>query len=653
MKHAECLLILAALFLGSCNPGFSGQETMQSTLQPTPTANVPLYKDPSQPVGARVEDLLSRMSLDEKVGQMVQPAQNSIPAAAVSGRFLGSVLSTFDSTWEAESLNDWIELARLYQEEALKTRLAIPLIYGLDSIHGFGHVNGATIFPHDVGLGATRDAELVRQIGQATAEEMRAAGIPWNFGPVVAVPQDIRWGRTYEGFGEDTALVTMLGDAYIRGFQSIPNGYAVPTGQTLYAGATAKHFIGDGATIWASSSQSVYGVDFSLDQGNVQVPEETLRALYLPPYQAAVNDGVMSIMVSFSSWRTTKMVAERHLLTDLLKGELGFQGFIVSDFAGVEQADPDYYTAVVSSINAGVDMSMGPSDYIVFLETLKVAVQQGDIPQERIDDAVRRILRAKFELGLFENPFGDPHLAATVGSPEHRALARQAVRQSLVLLKNEHDALPIDSDAATILVAGKGANNTGYQCGGWTLTWQGVEDNIIQGTTILDGVRARAAAGTQVLYDSAGVFAGFAGPAPVGIVVVGERPYAEGLNDTGDLRLSPEDVQLIAAVRPLVQKLIVVILSGRPMVITDQYQLADAWVAAWLPGSEGDGVTDVLFGDYPFVGKLPYTWPRSNQQLPININNVSGRTGCDAPLFPFGYGLGQAGSQPIQWIDCP
>jgi beta-glucosidase len=647
---AERFLSLVILLLAACT---SAPSAAVGGPRASATPGIPLYRDPSQPVEVRVDDLLARMTLAEKVGQMVQPAQNAIPLQAVSAHFLGSVLSTFDSTWDAESLSDWQDLVRPYLEEAQKTRLGIPLIYGLDSIHGFGHVNGATIFPHSVGLGATRDPELVRQIGQATAEEMRAAGIPWNFGPVVAVPQDIRWGRTYEGFGEDTALVTMLSEAYIRGFQGIPNGYALTGGQALFAGATAKHFIGDGATIWGSSRQTVYGVDFSLDQGNVQVPEDTLRALYLPPYQAAIDAGVMSIMTSFSSWRTTKMVAERYLLTDLLKGELGFEGFIISDFAGVEQADPDYYTAVVSSINAGLDMSMGPLDYIVFLETVKAAVYEGDIPQERIDDAVRRILRAKFELGLFENPFGDRSLAATVGSAEHRRLARRAVRQSLVLLKNENDALPIDPDAPVILITGRGANNTGFQCGGWTLTWQGVESNIIQGTTILDGVRAQVSPGSRIIYDAEAAFEHLDTTAPVGIAVVGELPYAEGLNDASDLRLRAEDVLLIERLRPRVEKLIVVVLSGRPVVITEQYPLADAWVAAWLPGSEGGGVTDVLFGDDPFVGRLPYTWPRSNEQLPININNAGGRTGCDAPLFTYGYGLGEAGSQPVEWIDCP
>jgi beta-glucosidase len=591
------------------------------------------------------------MTLDEKIAQMTQPAQNAIPAGDVEAFSLGSVLSTAESISETNSLSDWTDIPGTYLEQAAKTRLGIPLLYGVDSMHGFGHVNGATIFPHNIGLGATRDPDLVEKIGRAVAEEMRAAGIPWSFGPVVAVPQDIRWGRTYEGFSEDTALVTQLSRAYILGFQTLPPGYPATPGQTYFAGATAKHFIGDGGTIWGSSKQSLFDKQFMLDQGNVQLPEEALRSLFLPPYKAAVEADVMSIMASYSSWRGTKMHAQKYLLTGLLKGELGFQGFIVSDCAGIEQVDPDYYTAVVTSINAGVDMDMCPSNYFIFMATLKTAVEKGDVTEERIDDAVRRILRAKFKLGLFEKPYADQSLVATVGSAEHRLLARQAVRESLVLLKNNNDVLPIDKNVPTILLAG--IDNTGIQSGGWTLEWQGVTENLQGATTIFEGIKAALSPATQVYYDSSGRFPNFTGTAPVGVVIVGELPYAEGVADSADLRLSPQDIETIHQVRAKVDKLIVVILSGRPLVITDQYLNPDAWVAAWLPGSEGAGVADILLGDYPFTGKLPYTWPRSNKQLPINENNDVGKTGCDAPLFPFGYGLGEMGSQPIEWIDCP
>ena len=637
MKRTTYLLLLVVLLV-SCAP--------KSRSAP--------YKDPSQPVDVRVEDLLSRMTMEEKIGQMTQVENNSISPyylfspSEIAKYFIGSVLSGGNSSG-FYSLADWTGMAKSYEVEAVKTRLGIPLIFGVDSVHGFGHVNGATIFPQNIGLGATRDPELVRQIGQVTAEEMRAAGIPWNFAPCVAVPQDIRWGRTYEGFSEDTALVTELSSAYIQGFQTVPKGYGSSDGQTLYALATPKHYIGDGGTAWGSIHQYMYH-QYMLDQGDTHVDEATLRRLFLPPYQAAVNSGAMSVMVSFSSWNGVKMHAQRYLLTDVLKGELGFQGFVVSDWGGINQVDPDYYKAVVTAINAGIDMNMVPYYYQMFIDTMKQAVMNGDITQERIDDAVRRILRAKFMLGLFENPYGDPSLAVTVGSDEHRALARQAVRESLVLLKNDNNALPIDKNVPTILVAG--INSTGVQAGGWTLEWQGEQRDTLEGTTILEGIQELVGPNTQVLYNNSGHFASFSGKAPVGIAIVGEMPYAEGLGDRADLTLYKVDLLVINALRPKVDKLIVVILSGRPLVITDQYQTADAWVAAWLPGSEGAGVADVLFGDYPFVGKLPYTWPRSNDQLPLNINNSANLTGCAAPLFPFGYGLGSAGSQPIEWLNC-
>lgn len=644
-------LLLFSILLAACTS--KGRPVSKQQPIPSPTSDLSnaVYRDPGQPVELRIEDLLARMTLDEKVAQMVQPVQSTIPASDVEAFSLGSVLSDAWPISESNSLTDWTAIPGTYLQAAVKTRLGIPLLYGVDSMHGFGHVNGATIFPHNIGLGATRDPALVEKIGRAVAEEMRAAGIPWSFGPVVAVPQDIRWGRTYEGFSEDTALVTQLSKAYILGFQTLPPGYAVTPGQVYFGGATAKHFIGDGGTIWGSSRTILFDKPFILDQGNVQMPEAALRTLFLPPYQAAVQADVMSIMASFSSWRGTKMHAQKYLLTNLLKGELGFKGFIVSDCAGIEQVDPDYYKAVVASINAGVDMDMCPGNHITFMGTLKTAVENGDVSEARIDDAVRRILRAKFKLGLFEKPYADPSLVATVGSEEHRQLARQAVRESLVLLKNDNNALPIDKNVSTILLAG--VDNSGIQSGGWTLEWQGVTQNFRGATTIYEGLKAALNPATRVYYDSSGSFPNYSGTAPVGIVTVGELPYAEGLNDLADLRLSTQDIEIVNQIRKKVDKLVVVILSGRPLVITDQYPIPDAWVAAWLPGSEGEGVSDVFLGDYPFTGKLSFTWPRANAQLPINENNDSEKTGCAAPLFPIGYGLGQAGSQPIEWIDCP
>jgi beta-glucosidase len=586
------------------------------------------------------------MTLDEKIGQMTQVELGSMQAGDVTAYFIGSILSGGDGNPSVNNPQGWQDMVNAYQAEAMATRLKIPMIYGIDATHGNGHLIGATIFPQEIGMAATRDTALVQKIGAATAEEMLATGVPWTFSPIIAVPQDIRWGRTYESFSEDTQLVTDLGAAYIKGLQTLPDGYKAAPGQILFTLATPKHFLGDGGTIWGSSRTGNY----MLDQGNMQVNEETLRKLFLPPYKAAVDSGAMSIMASFSSWKGTKMHAQRYLLTTVLKGELGFKGFIVSDWGGINQVDPDYYKAVVTAINAGVDMNMVPSDYLSFIGVMKQAVDKKDIPVERIDDAVRRILRTKFSLGLFEHPYSDPTFSQTVRSDAHIAIARQAVRESVVLLKNDNSALPINKATNSIFVAGQEADDIGMMCGGWTITWQGLTGNITTGTTIINAIRAAVSPATTVDYDK---FGKFNGKADVGVVVVGETPYAEGIGDKADLSLSDADIKLINNVRPLVDKLIVIIISGRPLVITNQFSTADAWVAAWLPGTEGEGISDVLFGDYPFVGKLPYTWPRSNAQLPINENNSAGKTGCDAPFFPFGYGLGEAGSSPIAQPECP
>jgi beta-glucosidase len=413
-------------------------------------------------------------------------------------------------------------------------------------------------------------------------------------------------------------------------------------GQSIFVLATPKHFIGDGATIWSSSRTDGY----KLDQGNMQVPEELVRNWYLPPYQSAVEAGAMNVMASFSSWKGTKMHAQQYLLTNVLKDELGFNGFIVSDWQGMDQIYPDdYYASVVTSVNAGVDMNMVPYDYVKFIETMKQAVNNGDIPESRLDEAVRRILRVKFALGLFERPMPDTKYQGIIRSREHLALARQAVRESLVLLKNENDILPLSKDASVIFIAGEGANDIGLQSGGWTLEWLGKPGNDNEGTTVLSGIRSLAGPGTRVEYNRDGDFSEFNDTegkpliADVGIVVLAEQPYSEGKGDRADISLGEEEIRLITEMGNQSKSVIVILISGRPRVITDQLPLADAWVAAWLPGTEGGGIADVLFGVYPFTGKLPYSWPRSNEQLPININNSAGKTGCDAPLFPFGYGL--------------
>jgi beta-glucosidase len=668
--HVLSTLALIAGLLTGCAP---------ATLPPTPTS-VPALTSPSPtpalsvtegaapdfheaglPIQQRVEALLAQMTLAEKIGQMTQVENNSIKPDDVTAYFVGSVLTGGGSISVGNLPADWYALTDGYQQTALATRLGIPLLYGIDSVHGDAHVYGAIVFPHNIGLGATRDAALVEQIGRITATEMSATGVRWNFAPVVAVPQDIRWGRTYEGYSENTDLVTQLGVAYVKGMQNVSPDTTGAGGQPALSDpntvlATPKHFIGDGGTTFGSSTQNIIQ-PYLLDQGDTQMDEATLRALFLPPYKAAIDAGARSIMASFSSWNGTKMHAQKHLLTDVLKGELGFSGFLVSDFGGIDQIDPDYYTSVVTSINAGVDMNMVPYDYQRFITTLTQAVTKGDVPMARIDDAARRILRVKFEMGLFEHPTADENLLANIGSDASRQVARQAVRESLVLLKNESQTLPLAKDTAVIFVGGQGANDMGIQSGGWTIEWQGKSGPVIPGATILDGIKQTVSANTQVEFNRFGKFdslkdaKGKALMADVGIAVVSEAPYAEGVGDRQDLSLSSADQSMIDQLKQQSKKLVVIVVSGRPLTLTGQLSEMDALVAAWLPGTAGEGVGDVLFGDYEFTGKLPYTWPRWNSQLPFNFKSLPA-SGCDAPLFPYGYGLTTQETSP-ETPDCP
>jgi len=658
MKKILALLLFLSFLLVACGG---------TTITPVPIieseADVNfgpvIYTDPTQPIEARVEDLLKRMSLDEKIGQMTQVEKYAIENKPedIKNYFIGSILSGGGDYPKENTINGWYEMIDGFQNEALRTRLKIPLLYGTDGVHGHGNLKNATIFPHNIGLGAANDPELTEKIARATAEEMLATGISWDFSPVIAVPQDVRWGRTYEGFSESTEVVSSLGAAYVRGMQTLESGDVTTPGQSILMLATPKHFIGDGATIWGSSRTNIMNTRYMLDQGNMQVPEEIVRKLYLPPYQTAVDAGAMSVMGSFSSWRGIKMHAQQYWLTKVLKDEIGFNGFIVSDWQAIDQIDPDYYVSVVTAINAGIDMNMVPEEYVRFIETMKQAVEFGDIPESRVDEAVRRILRVKFVLGLFEHPMPDIKYQANIRSREHLELARQAVRESLVLLKNENNLLPLKKDTPIIFVSGEGANDIGLQSGGWTIEWQGTKGNNEEGTTILSGIRALSSPHTEIEFNREGDFSEFknigGGPlvADVGIVVLAEAPYAEGVGDATDISLKGEEIELIEQTREQCKSLIVILLSGRPRIITEQLSLAEAWVAAWLPGTEGNGIADVLFGDYPFTGKTAYSWPRSNDQLPINVNNAGNKIDCDAPLFPFGYGLTYGETLP-EIVEC-
>ena len=590
------------------------------------------------PIEQRVDALLAEMTLAEKIGQMTQVEKDSINSDDIASMGIGSILSGGGGYPEPNTPAAWADMVRGFQEQALQSRLGIPLLYGVDAVHGHNNLAGATIFPHNVGLGATQDADLVERVARATALELAATQIRWNFAPAVPVPQDVRWGRSYEGLSQDTALVAKLGAAYVRGL----------LGDDLSADTSilpsVKHYIGDGATTWGTSKRlaafigensgeetSIDNVDedatlanakvgnsmqalidagaWQLDQGESHIDEETLRRVHLPPYIAALEAGALNVMASFSSWGGEKMHANKYLLTDVLKGELGFSGFIVSDWEGFDQVDPDFYKSVAMCVNAGMDMNMVPYRYVNFIETLTRAVENGDIAMGRIDDAVRRILRVKMIMGLFEAPHTSTPISV-VGCDEHRALAREAVRKSLIALKGE-STLPLAKDAASILVTGVAANDIGYQCGGWTIDWMGSPGAITPGTTILDGITQQVSEDTAVEFSADGESAAFSPEhkAPLGIAVLAEEPYAEGMGDRRDLRLTDEHAALIEKSRARCEKLVVILLSGRPRIVTEQMDLADLFLAAWLPGTEGDGITDVLFGDHPLTGVLSYEWP--------------------------------------------
>ncbi|HEY8547877.1 MAG TPA: glycoside hydrolase family 3 N-terminal domain-containing protein [Acidimicrobiales bacterium] len=621
------------------------------------------YLDKRQPVHRRVEDLLSRMTLEEKIGQMTQAERGAVfdDPTLIAEWQLGSVLSGGGSTPPDNTPEGWLHMVNEFQAQALTTRLQIPLIYGVDAVHGHGNLYGATVFPHNIGLGATRDPDLVEDIGAATAAEVRATGIPWNFSPCICVTRDERWGRSYESFGEDPNLVAQM-TSIIDGLQ----GRRLSDDDSVLA--TAKHYAGDGNTRFDEAvAEANEGLPpdqqgYTIDQGvMVTSRRDFLRLAYAPYVPAIQREDVGSVMPSFSSvdWvedgvgNPIKMHANRDLITGLLKRDTRFDGFVVSDWEGIHQipdpSAPDEAGLtpykVRTGVNAGIDMFMEPNTARQFEELLLAEVQAGRVSRARIDDAVRRILTKKFELGLFERPFASDDNLDVVGSAEHRALAREAVAKSQVLLRNKRNVLPLRR-SGNIYVAGRNADNIGNQAGGWTIQWQGVSGDALPGTTILEGIREVAPA-ANVTY-SADASAPM-DDADVGIVVVGETPYAEGFGDVDgpewpwgtpeqmeekSLSLQPGDKAVIDKVCDAVPTCVVLIVSGRTQIVTDQLGKMDALVASWLPGSEGAGVADVLFGRRPFTGKLPVSWPRSESQVPINI----GDRHYD-PLFPYGFGL--------------
>ncbi|HZM81172.1 MAG TPA: glycoside hydrolase family 3 protein [Candidatus Limnocylindrales bacterium] len=576
--------------------------------KPAPDNKNAPYHDASRPVAERVADLLSRMSLEDKLGQMTQAERKSITPEQLTQYRLGSVLSGGGSVPQPNERSGWVTMVDAYQRAARATPLGIPFIYGADAVHGHNNVAGATIFPHNIGLGATRDPDLMVRIGQATAREVAQTGVHWTFAPCLCVVRDDRWGRGYESFGESPEVVSSM-SAVITGLQ----------GQNVMA--TAKHYLGDGGTTGGK------------DQGNAVLSLDELRAVHLPPYVAAVRHNVASVMISFSSWNGNKVHGSEQLITKVLKEELKFGGFVVSDWNGIEQIDGVRGLSasdVRSAVNAGIDMAMVPERWREFLGLLKDEVEAGRVPMSRIDDANRRILTKKFEYGLFDQPRtgSATNDGGTFGSAAHRTLAREAVAKSQVLLKNS-GILPLKP--GKLFVAGRNADNTGNQSGGWTLTWQGGSGSVPGATSILQGIRDVAGPGSSVTYAADG--SGIDGSYNAAIAVIGETPYAEYEGDSpGGLPLHRDDLAVLAKLKASGVPLVVLIVSGRPLDIGAQLPGWSAAIASWLPGSEGAGVADILFAKAKPSGKLPVTWPADGGQP---ANDGDGK----AALFPFGYGL--------------
>jgi beta-glucosidase len=596
------------------------------------------YLNSRLPVKKRVADLLSRMSLQEKAGQMTQAERGAVTTPGdVATYDLGSLLSGGGSTPTPNTAEAWVKMIDAFQLRAQATRFQIPLIYGVDAVHGHNNLVGATIMPHNIGIGATRNPQLAQRTGSVTAAEVRATGIPWDFAPCLCVTRDERWGRSYEAFGEDPALVEQM-ETVIQGLQGAPDGRDLKDGDKVLA--TAKHFVGDGGTEYGSSTTGTY----TIDQGITKVTRQELEAVHLAPYESAVDRGVGTVMPSYSSLDIAgdgkgpvKMHARADMLNGVLKGRMGFDGFVISDWAAIDQLPGDYASDVRTSVNAGLDMIMVPYAYQDFHATLLDEVEAGRVSERRIDDAVSRILTQKFRLGLFEKPYADTSGASEIGSAGHRAVARKAAAESQVLLKNAGGVLPLKT-SQKVYVAGSNADDIGNQTGGWTVTWQGSSGDITPGTTILEGMR-KAGGGVTYSKDASAPTDGY----DVGVVVVGETPYAEGMGDVGnghDLELSAADRAAVDTVCAAME-CAVLIVSGRPQLVGDRLDDIDALVASWLPGTEGDGVADVLYGKRPFTGQLPVTWPKSQAQLPINVGDAA-----YDPQYPYGWGLTTLGKAP-------
>lgn len=647
--------------------------------------------DSKQEIQQKVDILVAQMTLDEKVGQMTQVDMRMLhDIEDIKTYHLGSILSGGGSVPPDNSPEGWVKMVNSFQKKALNTRLGIPLIYGIDAVHGNNNVIGATVFPHNLALGSSQDADLIRRVNQATAVEVAATGMHWTFSPCIAIPQDPRWGRFYEGFGDTTESVNNLTEAAIKGYER-----PLEDIENRQIAACAKHIIGDGATQWNTSTKVEDVHQYYIDRGDAVFTDQEMRSIYLPPYKTAVDAGVKTIMASFNSIRGEKCHGSSYILTDVLKGELGFEGFVVSDWAGIDEIPGDYKSDIITSINAGMDMIMVPGnlfedeDYISFIQLLKEAVLEGSISEERINDAVTRILKVKFEIGLFDTQPVDAKYTHLLGSDKHRALAREAVQKTTILLKND-GVLPLNaSSEETLYVVGSAANNLGIQNGGWTTQWQGIYtpdfdfldangdeflskiefesqlekvyqakyqtevwaprydaidkdldrkvsrkdflsfmiDTPLQpeGTTVLEALQQHNSS-RSIVYDPNALRISEEGTI---VAVIGEYPYAEGVGDDGDLQLNKADKEILQRCYASGNKVVVILLSGRPLMIQEELPQWDAFLASFLPGMAGEGIADVLFAEVMPLAKLSFTWPSA-------IENIETK---EQPLFEYGFGL--------------
>lgn len=549
--------------------------------------------------------LLQEMTLDEKLGQMTQSVwHNGVSPEIVAEFGIGSIIHTEGPTPGTTAI-EWRANFNRFQEQAIKTRLGIPLINAVDAVHGQNTFEGAVIFPHNIGMAATGNLELIKRSAQITAIETKATGFHWSFAPCISMPRHEFWGRVYEGFGEEPSFSAAAAAASVIGLQGEPGSNPVDVA------ATAKHFLGDGAAAGGVSG------------GDAKLSKEELQNRYLPPYQATIDANVAAIMVGFNSVNGTNMHQNPALVRDTLKAKMGFEGVIMTDWDGGQRYGPAH-----TVINSGVDLAMQPGNHEAFISDLKSSVKDGTVTMSRIDDAVDRILKMKLKLGAFKSPFWNLNEEIEIGSPSHRLVARQAVRDSMVLLKNNNNALPLDRNKK-IVVVGEHGNNSGLQSGGWSIHWQGQNENYAGATTIFEAIKkVSTTSAFQVEQCSEQT------DADIAVVVVGEQPYAEFKGDTDQLWLSKEPKALISSCQQFVERVVVILISGRVLEVTSSLNESDAFIAAWLPGSEGGGVADFLFGidGYKPKGRLPHVWPKKAGDIPLEI-------GDKRALFPYGYGL--------------